>query len=120
MPQADSAESEIAQDINDDDSLVVADMQDADDAEAAPSTVPKPGQGEGIPRIRTPAWSNNSGAQAAAPRLPSGAHAPWTPTAQLGKRKVYPKRMRHLLETLKGEYTEQVCSLLASMKALAL
>jgi hypothetical protein len=52
---------------------------------------------------RLPPWANNSPTRSSQ-RLPSGAQPPWVPTSQLTKRKTYPKRMRHMLSELRGEY----------------
>lgn len=37
-------------------------------------------------------------------RLPNGSQPPWTPTGHLKKRKVYKKRMGHMLNVLNDEY----------------
>jgi hypothetical protein len=54
-----------------------------------------------------PRWSNNASVH----RLKTGAVPPWTPTSQLAKRKVYPKRMRHILQELDKEYEQNMCRL---------
>jgi hypothetical protein len=56
---------------------------------------------------RIPKWGNNA-AKVEVTRLESGALAPWTPTSQLPKRNVYPKRMRHMLSVLDKEYKQNL------------
>lgn len=50
----------------------------------------------------------NNADKSDAPRLPTGAHAPWTPSSQLHKRKKYKTRSQHMLQTLRREYQTQV------------
>lgn len=50
----------------------------------------------------------NNADKSEAPRLPTGAQAPWTPSSQLHKRKKYKTRSQHMLESLRSEYKTQV------------
>jgi hypothetical protein len=69
------------------------------------SRLPQPRQAQPTRRR----WKNNAEICLNPPkRLPNGAQPPWTPTSQLTKRKVYPKRMRHMLSLLKDEHWSEL------------